>query len=388
MLLYFSCIVLIKSNIMRKHPSILKLRAIIFLLIVNFVNIAYAKPQHSDTSRVSLIMTGDALIHEAVYKDALINSGGYDFIRMLEPLDSLLKNYDLRFYNQESIIGGDELGFSSYPAFNTPSQFADAMISKGFNLVSLANNHSLDKGEKGILNSIRYWDAKPVLYSGMNNSLASRNRSKIGIANGISYVLLAYTDLTNGLNRPKGKEYLLDVYSDSLVLADIEKYREMVDVILVSVHFGDEYSHTPSSRQGDIVKLLINFGADIVIGHHPHVLQPVEWIENTLVMYSLGNFISGQIGENRRVGVMIGMEIVKIRNKQNDSCRIEKRVIETPLIYTSYNGKREDFCLYPFSQLTDSILPNFKIIEAKYKDIIKSDSLLNIIKYDYKQCTR
>lgn len=373
---------------MRKKPFEFKLRAIIFLLIANFVNISYAKPQHSDTSRVSLIMTGDALIHEAVYKDALINTGSYDFIRMLEPLDSLLKNYDLRFYNQESIIGGDDLGFSSYPAFNTPSQFAEAMISKGFNLVSLANNHSLDKGEKGILNSIRYWNAKPVLSSGMNNSLSSRNRNKFGIANGISYVLLAYTDLTNGLNRPKGKEYLLDVYSDSLVLADIEKYRTWVDVILVSVHFGDEYSHTPSSRQRDIVKLLINFGADIVIGHHPHVLQPVEWIENTLVMYSLGNFISGQIGENRRVGVMIGMEIMKIRNKQNDSCRIEKRVIETPLIYTSYNGKREDFCLYPFSQLTDSILPNFKIIEAKYKDIIKSDSLLNIIKYDYKQCTR
>lgn len=141
MLLYFSCIVLIKSNIMRKKPSEFKLRAIIFLLIVNFVNILYAKPHHSDTSRVSLIMTGDALIHEAVYKDALINTGSYDFIRMLEPLDSLLKNYDLRFYNQESIIGGDDLGFSSYPAFNTPSQFAEAMISKGFNVSPRATTY-------------------------------------------------------------------------------------------------------------------------------------------------------------------------------------------------------------------------------------------------------
>ncbi|MGL5562918.1 MAG: CapA family protein [Tannerellaceae bacterium] len=84
--------------------------------------------------------------------------------------------------------------------------------------------------------------------------------------------------------------------------------------MLVSVHFGDEYSHTPSSRQRDIVKLLINFGADIVIGHHPHVLQPIEWIDNALVIYSLGNYTSGQIGENKRVGVMVGMEIVEIKN--------------------------------------------------------------------------
>lgn len=101
------------------------------------------------------------------------------------------------------------------------------------------------------------------------------------------------------------------------------KYQAWVDAILVFVHFGGDYLHTQSSRQRDIVKLLINFGADIVIGHHPYLLQSIEWVENALVMYSLGNFISGQFGENRRVGVMIGMEIVKIRNKQNDSCRIE-----------------------------------------------------------------
>lgn len=384
MLLYFSSIVLIKSNIMRKNPPMLKLVATIFLLITIAIKAWAIKPQSNDTSRVSLIMTGDALIHEAIYKDALINSGDCNYLKMLTPIDSLLRHYDLCFYNQESIIGGNDIGFSSYPAFNTPSQFADAMISKGFNLVSLANNHSLDKGERGIVSSIKYWDAKPVLYSGMSSSMASRDRKKIGVANNISYVLLAYTDLTNGLKRPLGKEYLLDVYSDSLVMSDIEKYRSWVDLILVSVHFGDEYSHTPSLRQRDIVKLLINFGADIVIGHHPHVLQPIEWIQNTLVMFSLGNFISGQIGENRRVGVMVGMEFVKIKNRQTDSYYIEKRVIETPLIYTSYNSQREGFCVYPFTQLTDSILPNFKIIEAKYKDIIKSDSLLNIIKYDYK----
>ena len=373
---------------MRNKSQRLKVRAIVLLGIFIAINISFVKAQNKDTSKVSIIMVGDALIHEAVYKDAIIGYQKFDFNKMIAPIGPILKKYDLCFYNQESIIGGDSLGFSSYPTFNTPSQFANTMISNGFNLVSLANNHSLDKGEKGILNSIKYWETKPIIYSGVNKSLDARIQTRIGFANGISYVLLAYTDLTNGLKRPKGREYLLDVYSDSLVIADINKYKLLVDVILVSVHFGDEYSHTPSSRQRDIVKLLINFGVDIVIGHHPHVIQPIEWIDNTLVIYSLGNFISGQIGENRRIGLMVGVEILKIKGRKSDVYCIEKRMIEAPLIYTYYDNKRTNFSLYPFTQLSDSILPNFNIIEAKYKDIIKIDSLLNITKYDYKQCIR
>ena len=162
----------------------------------------------------SLVMAGDALIHSAVYVDA--ESGkGYDFNGMLSNIKPIISSYDLAYYNQETILGGTEIGLSTYPRFNSPYEVGDAFINCGFNVVSLANNHTLDRGEKAIINSRKYWNSKDVMVNGSASSLEERNNIDIREKNGITYALLSYTTTTNGLTRKNN--YFVNWYDKDIV---------------------------------------------------------------------------------------------------------------------------------------------------------------------------
>lgn len=324
-------------------------------------------------NKLSLFFAGDALIHQSVYNDAKNESGEYDFSKMLGAL-SIAKNYDLAFYNQETILGGVELGLSTYPAFNSPQSFGDNMLDLGFNLVSLANNHTLDRGEVGVRNSLKYWQSKSALTAGSYDSFEARNNPQILHKNGISYALLAYTYGTNGIPLPKGKEYLVNVYTKAMLESDIKALRERVDLLIVSMHWGIEYDFSPSAEQRALAKLLSDLGVDIIIGTHPHVIQPVEWVGDTLVYFSLGNLISGQRGTNKRIGMLGAVEIQKLKSAES---KRKVRVLnpKAELIYTYYNARFRDFKLMWFSELNNSILPDYKAIYKQYVDIIKQGGI-------------
>ncbi len=329
-----------------------------------------SEPQEEITKdkRLSLIMVGDGLIHNTVYEDAKIESG-YDFKPMLEKIKPIVSSYDLAFYNQESILGGLELGLSNYPAFNSPYEVGDAFIDSGFNLVSLANNHTLDRGEKAILNSINYWKDKDVYTSGSYASSEERNQVVIKEMNGITYGLLSYTCWTNGLHVPSGKNYLLNQYEEQTVKQDIEKIRDQVDLLMVSMHYGTEYTHIPDQQQREISNYLASLGVDIIIGHHPHVVQPIEFIDDTLVIYSLGNFLSGQQGIERLIGLMVSVDVVK--DSITDEIHLENVEAELTYTYSDYQkGRRGNYKVYPFTQLTEDILPNYATYYNKYMDIV------------------
>lgn len=321
-----------------------------------------------DDTKLSLVMVGDNLIHGAVYADA--NTGnGYDFKPMFSEIKSIISSYDLAFVNQESILGGTELGLSSYPRFNSPYEVGDALLDSGFDLVALANNHTLDKGEVGITNSVNYWKSKDVYYSGSNLSYEERDNIKIEEKNDISYALLSYTCWTNGLNVSNGKDYLLNRYDEELVKKHVESIRDKVDVIMVSMHWGDEYSHTPSNEQRKIANYLSSLGVDIIIGHHPHVVQPIEFIDDTVVIYSLGNFLSAQRGIEKLTGLMVSLDI----EKDGETSDISINNINTELTYTysNYNkGYRSNFKIYPYTKLTNDILSNYETYYNKYMDIV------------------
>ena len=329
------------------------------------------EPPLKTTTRASLFMVGDALIHSAVYADA-DTGNGYDFRPMIEEVKEISKNYDLAFYNQETILGGSELGLSSYPRFNSPYEVGDAFVDAGFNLVSLANNHTLDRGETAILNSHRYWMQHPeVMTAGSFSSNDEMAQPNIGEVNGISYAFFAYTDWTNGLVVPVGKDYLLARYSNELAKQDIEKVRDQVDVVIVSMHFGDEYSFNVSSRQRDIATYLASLGVDIVIGHHPHVVEPIEMINDTLVIYSLGNFISAQRGVEKLTGMMFSLDIVKTTEAGVSKVSLEN--MKAGLVYTysdTINGIRRNFKVYPYQNLTEELLPNHEMYYNKYMNLI------------------
>ena len=319
--------------------------------------------------RMSLVAVGDCLIHGALYMDAKTGNDTYDFSSMISDIEPLIRDYDLKFFNQESIIGGKKLGVSHYPRFNSPDEIGDNMLDIGFNMVSLANNHSLDMGEEGILYSTDYWHNKNVIMSGTNLSLEDRNDIKIYEKNGIKYSFLAYTTVTNGLRAPKGKEYLLNVYDKDKVKEDIAKIKDKVDVIIVSMHWGEEYTHIPALEEREIAEYLSSLGVNLIIGTHPHVIQSVEYINDTLVIYSLGNFISGQkpLGLDKIIGLMVGMDIV-VKDK------VSFENIDYKLLYTYSTNRDKDYKVIPFSNLNDQILPDYKDIETKYLDIVKGSN--------------
>lgn len=332
----------------------------------------------NDTYKLSLAMVGDVLIHGAVYADARTNDG-YDFKEMVSLVKPLVSKYDLAYYNQETILGGTELGLSTYPRFNSPYEVGDAMIDMGFNLVSLANNHTLDKDEIGVLNSTTYWKKQSdVLVAGSYSSWEDRDNMNIHIGekNGITYGFLSYTTATNGLKAPYGKEYLVNVYSNELAKKDIEAIRDKVDVLIVAMHWGSEYTHTPTYEETSIANYLASLDVDLIIGNHPHVIQPITYIDDTLVIYSLGNFLSGQIGEAKNIGLLASLDITKIVD--NDGTKITIDNIGTELIYTKYNmyvSNDNYYCsnykLYPFSSLDNTILNNYLQIGEYYNNVVK-----------------
>ena len=383
------------------------LASIIFLILISIIvltiNKVFQKPTSTSklpeqikevieepkeqTYKLSLIMVGDALIHDDIYIDAKTNNG-YDFKPMLSLIKDKVSNYDLAYYNQETILGGTEIGLSSYPAFNSPYEVGDAFIDASFNLVSLATNHTIDRGETAVINSKNYWNKhQNVLATGSYTSQEERNIERILTKNNISYTMLNYTYGTNGIKLPTGKDYLVNIWPvtgnnpntdtayqnyKETVRKDIESIRDKVDLLMVAMHWGVEYQLTPNSYQKDMAQYLANLGVDIIIGTHPHVIQPIEWIDNTLVIYSLGNFISAHevINLDNRVGLMSSIDITKtISTDNNISIKLDN--LNNELLYTYYNNYK-NFKVIPFSKLTEEYLKDYQSISTKYINIIKS----------------
>ena len=321
-----------------------------------------------DTNKkLSLVMVGDVLIHESVYKDALKSDGTYDFSKMFEDVKPLLSNYDLRYCNQESIIGGKNLGISGYPNFNSPDEIGDTIVDLGFNLVGLANNHAFDKGEKAINYSVNYWKKYDnIITAGSYLSEDDRNDLKIYEKNGIKYAFLSYTTSLNG-NKLDGKNYLVNMYDKNKVKEDIEKVKE-ADLIIVAMHWGNEYTNEPTNSQREIAEYLASLGVDLIIGTHPHVVQPIAYIGDTLVIYSLGNFISNQlvIDINPAIGLLVGLDITL------DNDRIKFDIKDKELLF-AYSDNSKNFKVIPFSKMDDKYLKNYKDYEDRYMNIVNKE---------------
>ena len=339
--------------------------------------------EKEEVYELNLIMGGDALIHDKLYNAYKTNTG-YDFKPIFTYLKDYLKDYELAYYNQETILGGSEIGLSSYPSFNSPYEVGDALIDTGFNLVSLATNHTLDRGEKAILNSINYWKDKEVLTSGSYSSFEDKEEIRIKEKNHIKYTLLNYTYGTNGIPIPNGKEYLVNIWPctgnnpdndtkyqeyKTKVLEDIEKVRDKVDLLMVAMHWGVEYTHTPTAYQIDMAKFLSENGVDIIIGTHPHVIMPVTFINNTLVIYSLGNIISAQetkVDNNTTIGLLTSIKITKENNN------IKLSDLNNELIFTYYENYT-NFKIIPFSNSDiKTHLPDYERLYNKYSSIVKN----------------
>ena len=385
---------------MRRRKKKNKIVIIVLLLLVAIAGFYYGYNKLSSSNNkvevkeeekpkeysASLVMVGDLLVHDRLY-NAMKTSDGYNFKPALTYIKDIVKDYDIAYYNQETILGGEEIGLSSYPAFNSPYEVGDAMIDTGFNLVSLATNHTLDRGEKAITNSVNYWNEHPsVLAVGSYLSFEERDKVRIKEVNNITYTMLNYTYGTNGIKVPEGKEYLVNVWpctgnnleSDTKyqeykekVKEDIKRVRDKVDVLIVAMHWGVEYTHIPTNYQLDMASFLEEEGVDIIIGTHPHVVMPVTYINDTLVVYSLGNFLSAQetnIDNNTTVGLMSGITITKKVDK--DKTEIGLSNLTNELLYT-YSKNNRDYKVIPFSNPDiKEYLEDYERIYNKYAKVI------------------
>ena len=306
-------------------------------------------------SYLELIAVGDNLIHNTVFRAAKTDNG-YDFKSMYAPVQSLIQSADIAFVNQEAPLATDIYAASGYPNFNAPQEVGRDLVKEGFDIVNEANNHAMDKGYKAVLSTVEFWKSQSgVIMTGMYDSEADRDTPRILEKNGIKVGILSYTYGTNGIPVPADKPYLVSLIDKNRMKTDIAQLRGKCDVLVVSMHWGVEYNLSVTDEQKDLAKFLTEQGADLIIGHHPHVIEPAEWItaangNKAFCVYSLGNFISSQ---QKRVTMLGGMLKITIKKDADQKISIENPGL-LPLV-THYEKDGKNYKIYPLYDYNDDL---------------------------------
>jgi poly-gamma-glutamate synthesis protein (capsule biosynthesis protein) len=262
---------------------------------------------------LTLLAAGDNLFHDTLLASCL-GKDGYDFTPVYGEVKSIVQSADIAFINQETVMAGEQFGYSGYPRFNTPRDIAKVLWETGFTLVNHANNHALDMGEAGLLATLDVWNAIPGLSCiGIRRS---PEESLVIAKNNIRLGFLTYTSGTNGIPLPKDKPWLVPLARQEAMKKEIAALRPLCDILVVSMHWGDEYNAEPGAEQLNLAAFLAEQNVDLVIGHHPHVLQRFETLprpdgKKMFCFYSLGNFISHQRRKETIFGAFMYVKIEK-----------------------------------------------------------------------------
>ncbi len=334
------------------------------------------KPQYAT---VSVAAVGDNLIHSSIYNQAHARAadGGYDFEYAYENVKSMIRRADLAIINQETLICNGLYEPSSYPRFNSPPELGDYMLNMGFDVFTIANNHTLDKDADGLAACLDYWDSRDsAVVCGAYRNAADRADIRTADFGGITFSFLSYTESLNGLSLPAGSEMSIgDAYDIDTMISEIEAAEKISDVTVVALHWGVENSDIISDYQRTTAKQLADAGADIIIGNHPHVLRDIEEIERedgsaALCAYSLGNFISAQsVGQNLIGGILeFNVSIRTDENADPDEQPVIGNIELIPII-THYDGNYHDIRIYPLSEYS--------------RELAESHGVKNMSKFGY-----
>jgi poly-gamma-glutamate synthesis protein (capsule biosynthesis protein) len=303
---------------------------------------------------LTLIAAGDNLFHDVMIRPPPVNET-YNFEPIYSAIRPLIEPADIAFINQETLLAGEEFGYSGYPLFNTPQELGTALAAAGFDVVNHATNHVMDKGENAVFKTMDFWDSLPaVRYLGIHRSPESRDRQVIIEKNNIRVGFLSYTMETNGIPVPKDKPYLVSLGNTERMAEEIGRLRPLCDFLVVSMHWGEEYRHKYNARQESLSKFLAEQRADLIIGHHPHVIQPYRSLSRpdggeTLCFYSLGNFVSAQ---RRGPTLLGGLMYVKVRKFESAVDIAEAGVIP---VVTHYEQDFTGFRVYPLYEYTEEL---------------------------------
>lgn len=336
-------------------------------------------PAEETTSNreISIIMVGDMLLHTRVYESGMMESGEYSYDHLFAHTRDMIEEADVAIVNEEVILGGTELGLSGYPAFNGPFEVADALYNTGFDVILQATNHALDKGSRGVLNDIAYWEenypSEQVVGIHDEASDLDRNYAVVDV-DGFRIAILNYTYGTNGISMPADMPYLVNMLDEKKVAEDMAKAQEESDYMIVCPHWGTEYIHTADGSQKKWAQFFADNGANLVIGTHPHVIEPLEYYETDNgvcpVYYSIGNYVNATGGEgsgtaDRMLGAMARITLTV---EDNEIAGVECDQI--PLVSHIDTSDRQKLTVYP--------LDEYSVELAQQNEICRQDSNFSI----------
>ena len=329
------------------------------------------QPPPKQIKEVRLVAVGDNLIHDTIIS-ACKTDHGYDFRPMYEYIRPLLQNAQIKMINQESPMGGESFGHKGYPNFNTPQQMGKDLLDVGFNVVTHANNHAMDCGDKAVQGTVDFWNEQisqgaDVLVSGIYNDQEDRDKVRILEIDGIKFAFVSYTYGTNGI--PVKNAYRVSLIDKDLIKTDVERAQQEADVVIAVMHWGQEYQTKENAEQRDLAQFLADLHVDLVIGHHPHVIQPAGWVyaqdgHKTFVTYSLGNFVSNQKQKETMLGAMADVVFESV----NGNISI-KSVNMIPLV--THNSKNLSIArVYPLAEYTDQLAGQHRVagLSVEYFD--------------------
>lgn len=331
-----------------------------------------AQRENTDQPEITLVMVGDILLHTPVAESGRLENGGYDFSAVFAEMKGEIQEADLALVNQEVIIGGEELGVSGYPTFNAPYELGDALADTGFDVVLHATNHALDKGKKGIVNCLSFWreNYPDMAVLGIHDREEGQQEIYVYEQEGIQIAILNYTYGTNGISMPADMPFAVDMLDRERVAEDLRRAGELADFIVVCPHWGTEYVLNATKEQEDWAAFFAANGADLILGTHPHVIEPVMWVSgkeeetpDALVYYSLGNFVNWTSGTgegvaNRMVG---GMARVTIGLDETGEAVIQEYDV-VPLVCHVEQGFG-GVTVYPLDKYTEELAARNEIIK-------------------------
>lgn len=316
------------------------------------------------TSTITISFVGDLMCHTPQMDYSRVGKDSFDFKPVFREVKRFLSKSNITIGNLETTIAGRENGYSGYPLFNSPDEYLDALQDAGFDILITSNNHSIDRGKKGVIRTIEKIQSRGMNSIGTYKSQHDRDSLRIFEINGITIALLAYTYGLNGNYISKDEKFLVNIIDTNVIKLDIENARRKnADVVLIYFHFGEEYQRKPNAYQKEIVKCAINSGADFIIGSHPHVIQPAEYFSSDknkvgkgIIAYSLGNFLSNQRWRYSDCGTILTVALS--RNITNKQIRLSNVSILPTWVYKGRIEEKEQFVILPIDTSMSSI-PNF-----------------------------
>ena len=331
-------------------------------------------------NKTSLVFTGDIMCHNTQFKDAFSN-GVYDFTYVFDDIKDYISKPDVAIGNLETTFVGAEKGYSGYPQFNSPTELAKNLKDVGFDILTTANNHSLDTGYNGIEKTLNTLDELSIAHTGTSRSPEEQNTILYYDSNNLKIAFIASTYGTNGIPVPSGKPYCINLNTKEFLLSQIQKAKEgNPDVIIACMHWGEEYNTKYTSSQTELADYLFENGVDIIIGNHPHVLEPMETRDITtkdgkskkvFLVYSLGNFMSGQTQKNTQTSILLNLEISKSNKKEF----IDIDNISYIPIFTYSNPKFKNYKLLDINKAIDAYKSGNKYVTADAYNTFNSEIL-------------